>query len=287
MDIALLKSELDDIKDGLEQTIKTATFRGQPRSDGLKAKESFIRSHELIMPIHKVVKESLKDELERRGLSFQIHPPVGETSPELKFFGYLKGKKQDISVLFGGDTPSPEIIKEGPLEGEEDPVGEKVSQRSIVIGVRSQMSSVGKNFDTLMERLFAETLNLRLRLTSLTMGEVYLLPVFPYRSEPMKQNRVKWKNSPIKVETFIRTFSAFSGRSATDYKDKEEYKYERSALLLTDFRSSPPKIYTTTKELKRDGLVDSNSNIRYENLSPEDFAQDIIDKHLERHKQIG
>ncbi|MCS3829512.1 hypothetical protein GGP91_001589 [Salinibacter ruber] len=287
MDISLLRSELDDIKQGLERTIRTATFRDKPRSDGLKAKESFIRSHELIMPIHEVVKTSLRDELKERNLSFQIHPPVGETSPELKFFGYLKSKKQDISVLFDGDSPVPEKINEGPLEGVKDPVGKDVSRRSIVIGVRSQMSSVGKNFDTLMERLFAETLNLRLRLTSLTMGEVYLLPVVPYKSEPMKENKVRWKDETIKIETFLRTFSAFSGRSPNDYEDKEEYMYERSALLLTDFRHSPPKVYKTTKELKQDNLVSDSFEIQYENLSPKDFASDIIDKHLKRHDQLG
>lgn len=287
MDISLLRSKLDDIKQGLERTIRTATFRGEPRSDGLKAKESFIRSHELIMPIHEVVKQSLRDELNRRNLSFQIHPPVGETSPELKFVGYLKSKKQDISVLFDGDSPTPEKIKEGPLKGVTDPVGEDVSRTSIVIGVRSQMSSIGKNFDTLMERLFAETLNLRLRLTSLTMGEVYLLPIVPYKSEPMKQNRVGWKNDTIKIETFLRTFSAFSGRSANDYEDKEEYMYERSALLLTDFRHSPPKVYRTTKELKKDDFVSSEFDIQYEKLSPKNFASDIVEKHLNRHDQLG
>jgi hypothetical protein len=63
--------------------------------------------------------------------------------------------------------------------------------------------------------------------------------------------------------------------------------YERSALLLTDFRHSPPKVYRTTKELKKDDLVSSEFDIQYEKLSPKGFASDIIEKHLDRHDQLG
>lgn len=285
MDISSLRDELDDIKQGLENSITTATFRGEPRENGLAAKKSFINSNDLIMPIHEVVKEDLQDELNNRNINHEIHPPIGETSPELNFYGYLKSKKQDIVVLF--DSLNPEVIPEGPQENEEDPVGKNTSERAIVIGVRSQMSSVAKNFDTMVERLFAETLNLRLRLDALTMGEVYLLPVFPYKSEPMKQNNIAFKDEPTIVESFLRVFSSFSGRSTNNYNGKDQYKYERSALLLTDFRYSPPKVYETTRELKSDNIIDSDFDNLYDDLSPRDFVEDIIDAHLDRHSQIN
>lgn len=235
------------------------------------------------MPIHEVVKKSLGKYLSQKGIQYDLHPSVGETSPELKFMGYLKGKRQDISVLFNGNSPKEETIQDGPLCGLTDPVGKSTSRKSIVIGVRSQMSSVGKNFDTLMERLFAETLNLRLRMTDLTMGEVYLLPVVEYKSEPMKKNRVEWKDRPINIEKFLRTFSAFSGRGAHNYHDKNEYMYERSALVLADFRKSPPKVYETTQQLKADNLVSSTFSVSYEPLSPKDFTKDLVSKHRSRH----
>ena len=282
LNISLLRSALQGIKESLEHAVETATFRGEPRSDGLEAKTSFIRSYQLIMPIHEVVKESLGNELSSQGRRFTIHPPMGETSPELRFMGFLKGKDQDVAVLFDDDEPTPEKIAEGPLAGLEDPVGEDVSRRSLVIGVRSQMSSVNNNFDTLMERLFAETLNLRLRLARLVMGEVYLLPVVEYDSEAMKQNEVAWERKPVDIQRFVRTFASFSGRGAHNYDD--EYKYERSALVLADFREDPPAVYLTLDALKQDGLVSDDFEADFETLSPKNFAGDLLDIHRRRHQ---
>lgn len=278
----MLQAALRGIKESLEHAVETATFRGESRTNGLKAKESFIRSYRLIMPIHEVVKESLAGDLSSQGRCFTMHPPIGETSPELKFMGFLKGKNQDVAVLFDDDEPTPEEITEGPLEGQMDAVGKDVSRRSLVVGVRSQMSSVNKNFDTLMERLFAETLNLRLRLPRLVMGEVYLLPVAEYDSEAMKQDEVAWERQPVDIERFIRTFASFSGREAHNYDD--EYKYERSALVLADFRNDPPNVYLTLDELKQDGLVSNDVDIDFETLSPQNFAEDLLDVHRRRHQ---
>jgi hypothetical protein len=282
LNISLLRTALQGIKESLEHAIETATFRGESRANGLKTKESFIRSYRLIMPIHEAVKESLAEELSSQGRAFAVHPPMGKSSLGLKFMGFLKGKNQDVSVLFDDDEPTPEEIAEGPLSGLTDPIGESVSRRSLVIGVRSQMSSVNKNFDTLMERLFAETLNMRLRLPRLVMGEVYLLPVVEYDSEAMKQNEVAWERRPVDLQRFIRTFASFSGRGAHNYDD--EYKYERSALVLADFREDPPKVYLTLDELKSNGLVSGGFEAAFETLSPRNFAEDLLDVHRRRHQ---
>jgi hypothetical protein len=281
MNLAVLRSALAGIKKELEHAITSSTFNGEPRANGLKAKESFIRSHSLILPIHEVVKVSLAEKIEEDGRSFTIHPPVGQKRPELNIAGFLKRKDQDIVVLFDGDTSKPEIIEEGPLENVEDAVGREISERSLVIGVRSQMSSVNKNFDTLMERLFAETLNLRLRLPKLVMGEVYMLPVFEYDSGAMKQDAVDWQSSPVDIERFIKTFTAFSGRAHNEQEEK--YKYERSALIFADFRLEQPKVYLTLEELKGDNLVSSDFEANFSSLSPANFALDLVKLHRQRH----
>ncbi len=233
------------------------------------------------MPIHEVVKQSFREELEAHGRTFAIHPPLEQMRPELKFMGFLKGKNQDVAILFDGDEPAPEKISEGPLENLTDPVGEDVSERSLVVGVRSQMSSVNKNFDTLMERLFAETLNLRLRLPRLVMGEVYMLPVVEYDSTAMKQNKVAWESRPVDIERFVKTFLSFSGRGAHTYDD--EYKYERSALILADYREDPPEVYHTLDALKETGLVSDDFSADFASLSPRNFVQDLLDIHRRRH----
>lgn len=280
MNILKLGQALASIKTDIESAIITASFGGDQYDDGQKAKEALIRSSRLILQIHEVAKESLDDVLRSRHVPYRIYPPLGSSSPELRVTGFIKNKKQDIVVLVGNTQIRRESVAEGPLQGTEDTLGLQASETAIVIGVRSQLSSVGKNFDTLMERAFAETLNLRLRLPNLVMGEIYLLPIFEYDDGAMKNNRVVFKGSPTRLEKFIRTFIGISGRLPQETKDL--YKYERSALILTDFRPNPPVVYLTPSQLVQVGVVQKIANM-YPSLSPEGFASDIIDAHLQRH----
>lgn len=185
MDIPSLSKAVAQFKTVLEKTIRSSTFNGEKKANGQIAKESLIRSSRLINLLHETVKTSIDAELKRQGIkAFSVHPPLGATMPELKVFGLLKAKDQDLVFLF--DECKESKIDNGPLAGQIDNVGLAATQRAIVIGVRSQMSSIAKNIDTLLERTFAETLNLRLRLTTLTMGEVYLLPVYEYDDTAMR-----------------------------------------------------------------------------------------------------
>lgn len=281
MNLQLLQAAINGMKQALEEAITTATFNGNNYDNGQRAKEALIRSQRLILPIHEVVKRSLADELHRRQRQFEIHPPLRTSAPELKISGFIKAKDQDVVVLFDGYAAVAEQIQDGPLAGEQDVVGRRPSERSIVIGVRSQMSSVAKNFDTLMERAFAETLNLRLRLPGLTMGEVYVLPVVEYDDVAMRNNEVVWKRRAVNVGKFIRTFLAITHRTPENLHDL--YKYERSALVLVDFRPAQPRIYLTLDELRQAGLVPENFQGNFAMLSPDGFARDLLDMHAARY----
>lgn len=284
MNHTLLQQALIEIKSMLENVIETATFSDKNYENGQSAKLALIRSQRLIQKIHEVVKNSLNQKLLQNDREFSIHPPLGQSSPELKVCGFIKAKQQDIVVLFDGDTPTQELIREGPLSGSYDSVGKLQSERSIVIGVRSQLSSVAKNFDTLMERAFAETLNLRLRLPNLIMGEIYLLPVKEYNDEDMKYNSISWKERPVQVEKFIKTFLGISSREPQP-NNEELYKYERSALILVDFQQSPPKLFFTLNELKEEGYVSPSFEANFDILSPDGFTNDIIEIHHQRHQR--
>ena len=280
MNIPLLQTAVTEIKDTIENSIRTRTFDGNTYPNGQKAKEALIRSSKLILRIHEVVKQSLVTELNRVRRNHRIYPPLNQSVPELSISGFIKAKNQDVVVLFDGDRPTSERIQEGPLAETSDEVGKDISERSIVIGVRSQLSSIAKNFDTLMERAFAETLNLRLRLPELVMGEAYLLPIYEYDDRAMEQNTVRWKPAPVPVEKFIRTFLGISGRTSGD---TDIYKYERSALILFDTRVSPPKLFLTLDELKQAGVVSNDFNGNFNLLSPQNFAEQIISAHQRRH----
>lgn len=278
----LLQAAVNEMKSELESAIETATYNDNRYSNGQEAKEALIRSQNLILKIHEVVKVSLLDELSRYRTDFSIFPPIGARSPEMTVYGLLKGKKQDVVVMFDDIPNNGGHISEGPLTGSYDPVGHEKAEKSIVIGVRSQLSSIAKNFDTLMERSFAETLNLRLRLPDLVMGDVYLIPVVEYDDALMKRNQVGWKRDTIAIDKFISTFLAISGRSSRK-SDPEIYKYERVALVVVNFRQNPPKIFLTTDELKQGGFVSRGFSKRYEPLSPVNFVQDIIEIYKQRH----
>lgn len=123
-----------------------------------------------------------------------------------------------------------------------------------------------------MERAFAETLNLRLR----------LLKIVEYDDQAMKQNRIAWKTGHTPVEKFIKTFLGITHRDI-DANRGDLYKYERSGLILADFRQSPPRIFSTLEELKKDGCVSPNFEADFDLLSPVNFATDLVGIHRKRH----
>ena len=133
-----------------------------------------------------------------------------------------------------------------------------------------------------MERAFAETLNLHLRLPRLVMGEVYLLPVIEYDDEAMRENRVAWKSRSVPVEKFITTFLGISGREGD--LQISLYKYDRSALILADFRTNPPNVYETLKDLQDDGHVSSDFTGDFSLLAPSSFTSKLVDSHRARHQ---
>jgi len=281
LNIEILGNALEQIKNELETTIITATFNNQQKANGLEAKTSLIRSERLIQKIHEVVKISLNNALKQAGFKkFSIYPEIGKTSPEKLVWGFLKKKKQDVVVLF--DKPNPEIITEGPLIGQVDELGKKATEKAIVIGVRSQLSSIDKNFDTLMERTFAESMNLHLRHPKLVLGEVYLLIVKEYDEQAMKNNQIKFKDKYTDIEKFITIFNGMSHReNFTNLNDL--YKYESTALLLVDFSQTPVKLYTSLEDLKKDGIINKQFHQDFNIISPIGFSKRLIESYKKRH----
>ncbi|WP_323593112.1 hypothetical protein [Aliarcobacter butzleri] len=187
---------------------------------------------------------------------------------------------QDVLVLF--DTPNNETISRGALKGQTDTIGFDNTQKAIIIGVRSQLSSIDKNFDTLMERAYAEALNTRLRTPKTVMGEVFLLPVYEYEEKPMKRNIISFSSNKTKIEKYLSIFNEISNRR-NFAKKLDYYKYERTCVLIVDFQQNPIKIYEPKAELIRDGIISRGCKINYSNLSPKNFSQDIVDNYTSRH----
>lgn len=241
-------------------------------SRGEVGKTKLIRSSMLINLIH----DAVKYELIKHGIKQEnIFPHLGETTPELKIAGLLKQKKQDICVIPSGIEKEEQIINWGPMafEKKTDIYGENFSRNTLVINVRSQLSSIAKNSDTLFERTFAEAGNLHMKYSDMVLGEVYLIPVFEYDDVAIKGKYVKFKDINIDLEKYISFFYSISGRK--NIYDSI-YKYERCALLIVDFSQQTPKLYNNSKELKLDNLISNDFKIEYGDISYNGFVKDLL-----------
>lgn len=257
---------LRQIKTDFDRAILSAQFNGKSYENGNKAKTSLIRSQRIINYIH----EFVKNEFKRCGVPPQmIFPPIGISKPEIKIKGLLKSKNQDVVII-----PLERLI---PLTNTVLPELEQI----LSVNVRSQLSSLRKNIDTLYERTFAEALNLHLSFPNQCLGEVYLIPTHEYDDKAMVRNRVDFK-AVSKIEDYIRMFQAINNRRVTN---KEEYKYERICLLIADFKQETPKLYNSIEELKNHGLVPQNSTVSLENLTADNFAEDLLAIYTERFGQ--
>lgn len=247
-------------------------------TDGTKGKESCIRSSVLINLIH----DAVKHELIEHGIKEElIYPPFQATKPEIKMAGFLKQKDQDICVLPENINKRETVIDWGPMAfgRKKDLYGFEFSTNTLVINVRSQMSSLAKNADTLFERTFAEALNLHMRYPMMVLGEVYLIPVYEYDDALVKENQVGFKEHQTDVEKYISFFNAINDRA--DQRD-DAYKYERCTLLIVDFRPEKPILYRDSKMLKAAGIISEDFEMEYATLAFDSFVEDILEIYSQR-----
>lgn len=269
MNITNFSKILSRIKIDYESCITSRSFNGKTYANGGKAKEALIRSQKLICYIHEFVKK----ELINNGINpSKIYPPLNQNYPEIQLVGHLKQKKQDLCIIPNIKSAKPTIITSGPLVGSEDKLGIPLLKRTISINIRSQLSSLQKNFDTLYERTFAEALNLHLRAPQICLGEIYLIPTHEYDDTAMKENKIKFK-AASNLSQYIRSFQAINSRW---HAARDHYKYERIFLAIADFRKSPPKLYSNAETLIKDGLLESDKNTNLNNLSINNFVEDLL-----------
>lgn len=275
----MINACVSQMKNDMEQAISTACFEGQCYANGLDAKTALIRSQKLINLLH----ETIKSTLVQAGIApHRIFPPLRQQSPEMKIAGFLKQKDQDVCVVPQGIFPQRRLIDWGPLRFEpnsHDEYGQEYSERTLVINIRSQLSSVAKNTDTLFERTFAESVNLHKIYPRMVLGEAYLIPVYEYADDAQKENRVEFKTRHINIGKYISFFSALNMR---DTGEDDISKYEKAALIVVDFSRPIPKVYNWTSELIADGLVAPGFPLELHDLSFETFIPSLLEKYTER-----
>lgn len=122
---------------------------------------------------------------------------------EATLFGSHKPKDVDVAVMHPVN---------GPL---------------LVVGVRSQMSSVGKNVLTYYQDIVGECISLQDRFPLATYGYAYLHPL----KEP--------EGLSVDHKRYSRMYGSISGRDGRNYRDVKGV-YDQFAYLIVDFDSDPP-----------------------------------------------
>lgn len=268
-----LVEALELIKLAVEDVIKDS---------GVSGKKSLITSQQLINILHEVIKSSLVAENVNPIL---IHPSIGRSNGEKTLAGFLKFKKQDICVFPNNKMSRVEEIDFNGLynTGTNDPYGELFSEHILSINVRSQLSSLSKNLDTMYERTYAEPLNLHRRVPKMVLGEVYLISVRELNSAQVALNNVTYKpftdSTARYLEKYIKGFAALNMRAS---QRDDDFKYERVALIIADFSQNPIKIYNSTQELKDDELLPANSSATMDNLNYDGFVKRLLEVYEKR-----
>ena len=255
-------------------------IEGAIRDGGVEGKNNLIRSQQPICMLH----DAAKSAFIRNGVnSNRVRPLLGKHMNELKLAGFFKCKDQDICFLPNNVKQKREYLQfDGILKGQLDQFGTDLTEHILSVNVRSQLSSIAKNFDTLYERTFAEALNLHLRCQKMVLGEFYMIPVKEYDDAAAKFNRITFKNNKSvqkHIEKYLYSFSAVNNRRVLQ---GEEYKYERVCLLIVDFSKDIPVIYNTDDELKAAGLLPENSSASINEMNFPSFAPTLMKLYEER-----
>lgn len=253
----------------IKKLIETAIIEG-----GVEGKNNLIRTQRPICILHDAAKSAFIKEGVNPNF---VKPRLGEHVGEQKLAGFFKCKDQDICFMPNNVRKHNEVLDfDGILKGTKDEYGKELTEHILSVNVRSQLSSIAKNFDTLYERTFAEALNLHLRCEKMVLGEFYMIPVFSYDDAAAKDNIVRFvpnKNVANHIQKYIYSFSAVNNRRV---QQGEEYKYERVCLLIVDFSKPTPIVYNTDEQLKKDGLLPMFSTASIEQMNFPSFAKTLL-----------
>lgn len=167
--------------------------------------EAAVRSQEFIQTFHRFIaddlNEFLTDKAKRAGI---------RVVEEAAIFGSYKSKNVDVAVIHPTN---------GPL---------------IMVGVRSQMSSVGKNVLTYYQDIVGEAISLQERFPMCTSGYAYLHPLEVRPWEKRNGNWTQAENPNHK--RYARLYAAIGQRDDRLYKHMTG-SYDQFAYCVADFHA--------------------------------------------------
>lgn len=202
-----------------------------------------VRGQHFIKTLHGYIADQLEARLHPDAIRMGI-----EVIEEAKILGSHKSKDVDVAVVHP---------QSGPL---------------VLVGVRSQMSSVGKNVLTYYQDIVGEAVSLQERYPMTVHSYAYLHP-YSYVEE-----RAATRTRPAREEVvtpdhprYAKMYRAIAGRDDKLYRTVSGI-YDEFAYLVVDFEKSPA--------LLRDDVVNAASPDT--DLSIETFVDRIVDTYKRR-----
>ena len=197
-----------------------------------------VRSQKFIRELHSYIADLLQSRLHPKAVRQEI-----TVIQEAKLFGSHKPKDVDVAVVHP---------KNGPL---------------VVVGVRSQMSSVAKNALTYYQDIVGECISLQDRFPLATYGYAYLHPMMEIRPS------LTFGPSPDH-QRYARMYEAISGREGRNYREIKGV-YDHFAYMVVDFAQCPPVLM--------DQKIESSTEL---DLSIATFVDRIVETSKRRHLWI-
>jgi hypothetical protein len=194
-----------------------------------------VRGQGFIKELHRLLADELTDRLTPAATRAGVR-----VVEEARLLGSHKPKDVDVAVIDKNN---------GPL---------------VIVGVRSQMSSVGKNALNYYEGIVGECISLQDRFPMSSIGYVYLMPLRPI----MQGREAEIINHP----RYSRMYEAITGRTGQDYKSIRGI-YDEFAYMVVDFDKDPPEL--------RDDIV--RSGVPNSDLRIDTFVDRITAKFNARH----
>ena len=190
------------------------------RADPVQA----VRSQDFIQLLHRYLGTQLEARLTkfavRRGIKVVYKDEVNDTDKK----GNVKVRKVSEAQILS--STKPKNVDVAVIDPENGPL--------VIIGVRSQMSSVGKNVLTYYEGIVGECISLQDRFPMSTHGYVYLHP-----QTSIKEGK---ESESIDHKRYARFYADASGRTGPTWKTIRGV-FDQFAYMVVDFEQNPPKLH--------------------------------------------
>ena len=198
----------------------------------------------------------LSEILKQMGETYRSNPVVAVRGQAfIKYLHHYVGSQLEARLTKFAIRRGIKIVYEGTILGSTKPkdvdvaVVDPENGPLILIGVRSQMSSVSKNVLTYYEGIVGECISLQDRYPMSTHGYIYL--------HPLKSIKEGMEKEVIDHKRYTQFYAAITARSGPDYKNLRGI-FDQFAYMVVDFERKPPKL---RDDIVRDAMPDYDMSI--------------------------